>query len=188
MKRIFIALELSVELSERLVRFQEALKNANEDERIVLTKPEHIHSTLIYMGEIDPAILPRISEGLHKLAASLFPFEVGIQGIGVFPNVENPRVLWAGFDEKSKEVVELIKRAIEKELEELGFESESKPYIPHVSLGRFASKTTTGIQTFVEEMKSHTFGSSPIRELIIFESYQDTKAFDHSVVERIRLG
>ena len=72
-------------------------------------------------------LVPIIIERLRTLAKSLFPFEVIAAGVDAFPNASEAKILWAGFDEKSAELLELIKRAIEKELKEIGVEKETKP-------------------------------------------------------------
>lgn len=188
MKRIFIAIELSIDLSHRLVRFQESFDTEiqGEDFSIKLTRPEDIRSTLVFIGDIQQELVPLIVERLRALAKSLFPFEVIADGVDAFPKASEAKILWAGFDEKSAELLELIKRAIEKELLEIGIDKEAKPFVPHVTLGRLTSMKPVDLSS-LKEMKPQ-YGSTLVREIILFESQSDTGNYSYHVLDRFRLG
>lgn len=188
MKRIFIAIELSIDLSHRLVRFQESFDAEIQDENfsIKLTRPEDIHSTLVFIGDTPVELIPIIVERLKTLATSLFPFEVIASGVDAFPSASAAKILWAGFDKKSAELLELIKRAIEKELLEIGVEKEVKPFVPHVTLGRMKSMKPVDLSAIKEF--DPAFGSTLVREIILFESLSNAGSYSYSVLDRFPLG
>ncbi len=188
MRRIFIAIELSIDLSHRLIRFQERFGEEIEDENysISFTRPADIHSTLVFIGDVPNELLVVISEILKKLATSLYPFEVGASGIDAFPKASEAKILWAGFDKKSTELLTLIKRAIEKELAEIGIEKEAKPFVPHLTLGRLKSMTPVDLGA-VKDL-APDFGSTLVRELILFESRSNAQGYSNHVLDRFRLG
>lgn len=188
MKRIFVAIELSIDLSHRLIRFQESFGEEiqNENFSISFTRPENIHSTLVFVGDVPLELLPLISESLRKLAKSLYPFEVTSKGVDAFPSPSEARILWAGFDEKSAELLELIKRTIEKELSEIGIEKEVKPFVPHVTLGRLKSMSPVDL-TPLKQM-APAFGTTLVRDIILFESQGDVSGYSNTVLDRFPLG
>jgi 2'-5' RNA ligase len=100
-------------------------------------KPESIHLTLKFLGEIDDAKAGEISAGLKKASEGIGPFTLELEGVGCFPNTRNPRVLWAGI----KESAPLLKlqKSVEERLSAIGFEAEDRPFTPHLTLCRIKS-------------------------------------------------
>ncbi len=191
MKRVFIAIEMSIDLSHRLVRFQESFEkqiDTDSDVSIRLTRPENIHATLQFIGDVSEELLFVISEKLKELSTSLFPFQVSAKGIGAFPSNDEAKVLWAGFDAQSTDLLELIRRAIEKELDSIGLEKEKRPFVPHITLGRFRAMKPVNIDELSKDLSGHLFGTTMIRDIILFESRSDDQGFRYKVLDRFRLG
>src|SRR5690554_2341427 len=125
MKRLFIAVDLSIGVVEKLVVLQEDLQRQfsarlGDGLNMRWVDAPNIHLTLKFLGETDEALLPMIGQTLAKLGQPLFPFEVECQGMGAFPDASRPRVLWAGMDTRGGEVLGLLQQAIERDLSELG--------------------------------------------------------------------
>ena len=97
--------------------------------------PENMHLTLKFLGETDPALLPGIAAALKRTAASVAGYGYRLKGLGVFPNLSRPRVIWAGLQEGRLETEALFSR-LEEELAPLGVAREGRQYFPHLSLGR----------------------------------------------------
>ncbi|MBI4949904.1 MAG: RNA 2',3'-cyclic phosphodiesterase [Deltaproteobacteria bacterium] len=100
-------------------------------------KPASIHLTLKFLGEIDPAKADAIATALEYASKGIGPFEVKVSGLGAFPNMMNPRVLWAGIG--GNDALKRLSANIEDGLEPLGFEREGRPFTPHLTLCRVKS-------------------------------------------------
>ncbi|MCH7736571.1 MAG: RNA 2',3'-cyclic phosphodiesterase [Chloroflexi bacterium] len=98
-------------------------------------RPEGIHLTLKFMGDIPASTVNRVLAALPPVAAGFSPFEVSISGLGVFPNPRRPRVLWAGLDGEL-ETLSALQRAVDDAVSELGLPKEQRPFSPHLTLGR----------------------------------------------------
>jgi 2'-5' RNA ligase len=201
MKRLFIALDLAIPVVEQLAVFQEELQVLladTDDVRVRWTSPENIHLTMKFLGSTPDPLVPMLRESLGHLVKPLFPFEVEAKGIGFFPHPTKPRIVWSGFDEQSEEVLSLLQQALERDLEELGFEKESRPFHPHVTLGRVKSRAKPDFTTLLdanpqdaqpaEETDGRSFGKSYIKDLILYESKLSSTGPTYTVLDRFALG
>ena len=100
-------------------------------------RPENIHLSLKFLGEIDAAREPELRSALRRAAGAggdVRPLAVQIAAFGVFPDFRRPQVLWAGVTPDS--ALELLQHRVEQAFEPLGFPTEGRAFRPHVTLGR----------------------------------------------------
>jgi len=102
--------------------------------------PERIHLTVKFLGDMDDGNVPAIHALLTETAAATGPFRLAVGGLGVFPSVKNPRVLWMGITGDTPALVDFA-RQLDTALTTLGFAAESRPFRAHLTLGRFKAKT-----------------------------------------------
>lgn len=133
--RAFVAIKLPEELKVKLGEVQDALKRGGRD--VSWVKPESIHLTLKFLGDIEAARVDDISKALTEASAGVPPFTVTARGVGGFPNLKTPRVLWVGLEENA-ELARLAKN-IDERLGDLGFERDDRPFHPHLTLARIKS-------------------------------------------------
>jgi RNA 2',3'-cyclic 3'-phosphodiesterase len=98
-------------------------------------RPENVHLTLKFLGDIPEDNLGHIAEALEPVRLRHGPFEAELSGFGAFPSARRARILWAGIGEGS-EPLRALARDVEASLEPLGFEREDRAYVPHLTLGR----------------------------------------------------
>ena len=98
-------------------------------------RPEGIHLTLKFMGDIQAEMVERVLAALPPVAARFPPFELSISGFGVFPNPRRPQVLWAGLHGDLETLLEL-QSAVDDAVGELGLSKEQRRFNPHLTLGR----------------------------------------------------
>lgn len=193
MKRLFLAVDLSISVVEKLVVLQEDLQrkfNARLDDGLNMrwVDAPNIHLTLKFLGETDEALLPMIAQTLEKLGQPLFPFEVECQGVGCFPDPSKPRVLWAGMDTRGGEVLGLLQQAIERDLGELGIAEEQREFLPHITLGRVRATKAIDFSEIIDGFSDMKFGKSYIKDLILYESRLELRGPKYVVLERFPLG
>lgn len=189
MKRLFIAVDLSIRVVERLANLQTQLDGRLDDGvRVKWTEPQNIHLTLKFLGDTDDALVPMLRDVLSNLVGPLFPFEVESRGIGCFPRPDKPRILWAGFDGQGAEVLTLLQQALERDLADLGIEEENRAFKPHVTLGRVKSRQKPSLEHVFDGFRDASWGKSYIKDLILFESTLDHTGATYHVIDRFPLG
>ena len=133
--RSFIAVDLDdEEIKRRLVTAQGLLSRTGGDIKPV--EAENLHVTVRFLGGISKGLLDRIVEELSEVKFE--PFRAEIRGIGVFPRLSRPRVIWAGFRKGGRELEDLFKK-IEPRLIGLGIRPERSSFHPHITLARVRS-------------------------------------------------
>lgn len=130
--RTFVAIKLPDEIKELLKSVQTTLDRGFRG--VSWTRPESIHLTLKFLGEIDDRKVGEATAALEGAAKGIGPFSLELEGVGSFPNARNPRVVWAGIKTSPELIV--LQQAIEKNLQAIGFEAEERPFTPHLTLCR----------------------------------------------------
>lgn len=134
--RAFIAIPLSAQIIARLEDVQRKLRALPADVKWVRT--ESIHLTLKFLGNIEEDMVERISHAVQRGVQGFKPWSVGIRTLGTFPTMRDPRVVWVGLQDSTGQLV-MMQERVEHELYQLGFERESRPFTPHLTLGRVRS-------------------------------------------------
>jgi len=140
MIRTFVAIELEASVRQALAQVQTTLrsrleKSVGPDARIQWIKPASIHLTLKFLGDIPEERVSDIQAVLARVASGHRRFTVDVEGLGVFPDVRAPRVVWVGLTAH----VDALKRLaadVEAALGVIGFTTELKPFHPHLTLAR----------------------------------------------------
>ena len=130
--RAFIAIDLPEPLHAALAEAQQSFRSACRDAR--WTRPEGIHLTLKFLGEISDAQTKQVVEALAQMGP-FEPFPVEVKGFGFFPQAHRPRVFWAGVAAPPA-LAELAAR-VESRMEKIGFAREDRAFSPHLTLARF---------------------------------------------------
>jgi 2'-5' RNA ligase len=133
--RTFIAIALDEELRGNLGRLQDQLRERMPPRSVRWVRPAGIHLTLKFLGDTPPQLVDRIKMALEQAAAQTRPFSFTVGGLGCFPNIRRPRVVWVGLHEPSGRLAHL-RDCIEGEVAPLGFPTERRRFSPHLTLGR----------------------------------------------------
>lgn len=131
--RLFIAIELSDEARRDLSALQSSLMRAGADVKWV--EATNIHLTLRFLGDCGERIIPSVKAALAAAASVSRPFVMNMKGIGAFPKLSSPKIIWVGVDAGASESAALA-AAISSRLTELGIPDEERKFSPHVTLGR----------------------------------------------------
>jgi len=152
-----------------LLRLHNELKGSTLDVRWV--RPEGIHLTLVFLGDIREADLSPIIEAVGKGCSSHEPFPVSLQGMGCFPNSRGPRVLWVGV-ESDLERMSLFREDLQDRLLPFGIRPEKRDFRPHLTLGRFRKlgKRAPGLEELLSEHRGLTSPRCSLNELVLFRS------------------
>ena len=169
--RVFIAIEISdKKILDKIQTFQEDLEiNAKP------TKIDQIHFTLQFLGEIDEKKCEKVKNVLTEIS---FPqFELSLRGIGGFPNLKNPRVIWVGTDKGGQKMSEIAKK-IGMKLITLGFK-EDKKFNPHLTIFR-VKKRINDISSLMKKFETVEFGTQMISQIKLKKSVLSPKGSEYS--------
>jgi 2'-5' RNA ligase len=134
--RSFIAIEIPSDVRRFLSDLISQLKRTGADVKWV--RPESIHLTLKFLGNVRADLIPQIAATIAPAFVDFAPAAVSASGVGVFPGMRRPRVVWAGVTDPGGRLAGLASN-IENRLEPLGFEREQRSFNPHLTLGRVNS-------------------------------------------------
>ena len=156
--RTFIAFELPKNIISSISKVQEGIRSYGLKARWV--RPENIHLTLKFLGNIKEADIEKIGGAIFESAKEYAPISLTAKGIGVFPGIKRPRVIWVGIRGETDLLVGLQKRLDEK-FETIGFQPENRPFKGHLTLARIKKKINSkklidAIKEF-GEFESETF-------------------------------
>ncbi|MCE9617196.1 MAG: RNA 2',3'-cyclic phosphodiesterase [Nitrosarchaeum sp.] len=176
--RAFVAIEIySNEIINLISKFQSEINiNAKPVES------HNLHFTLQFLGDISQEITEKVMVSLNSVKFSRFM--VNFKGIGVFPKLKFPRVVWIGTDENSgNSLIELAKK-VENALIPLGF-SVDKPFKPHITVFRIKNKIGD-ISKELEKFKSIDFGTQEITGFKLKQSVLSSKGSVYSDLMEIK--
>lgn len=164
--RTFVAIELPEAIHAELGRQQQTLRAVTRDAR--WTRPDGMHLTLKFLGEISEAQLTQVCAVLAALGP-LDAFDVEIKSFGFFPDARRPRVFWAGVEGGA--ALEGLAGRVEAALEKLGFERERRAFNPHLTLARFKTpRPQPALVEAIESLKESSFGRFAVSEFFLYES------------------
>ncbi|QKQ99422.1 RNA 2',3'-cyclic phosphodiesterase [Metallosphaera tengchongensis] len=149
---------------------------------IKLVEPQNVHVTLAFLGEVPEGKVGLVKESLEELSFS--PFKMAFRGMGAFPSISRPRVVWIGITEGSNEI-RRMRNSLVKSLSMRRVRVEEEQFVPHVTLGRI--KGPRGVQNLallVEQMSDRDFGEQEVREVVLFKSTLTPKGPIYEEVHR----
>ena len=138
-KRVFIAIPLPISVTQSLSQIQHHFQSVRS---IRWAKPAHMHLTIQFLGDTSQSTIAAMTAGLNQTGADHSPFELQVAGLGAFPNLKRPRIIWAGLSGDLKTLHKLHK-AITQVTSEFGVTPEARPFTPHITLGRVKKRVTT---------------------------------------------
>jgi 2'-5' RNA ligase len=131
--RLFVAVHLPEAWIAALAESQDALRRARLNLRYV--RPESIHLTLKFLGEVESRRLNQVTAALNGPATTQRPFALQMDTLGTFGAARRPRVVWAGLRGDLTALAGLA-AAVDRALAPAGFPPESRAFRPHLTLAR----------------------------------------------------
>jgi 2'-5' RNA ligase len=139
--RLFIAIPLPESLLKRLADVKYRLQGKVSHKSIRWVRSEGIHLTLKFLGDTPREKVPTITEALTVVGQNVPPCTLIAEGLGCFPNLRRPRVLWVGVTEPTGRL-EALQKAVEEAMMSLGYKPERHGFTPHLTLGRVRRGTS----------------------------------------------
>jgi 2'-5' RNA ligase len=133
--RVFCAIDLPEDVKSRVAAHIARLREAFPLVRASWERPEKLHLTLKFFGDVQISRVEELARAAGRAAASVEPFELTVAEAGAFPPNGVPRVLWLGTRDVSGQLSSLH-RSLEDECAVSGFERETRAFKPHLTLAR----------------------------------------------------
>ncbi len=133
--RAFIAVELTAVILQRLASLAADLRARIPAGAVRWVDPGGIHLTLKFLGEVSTGQAEEIRGVIEAVAADQHAFKMRVRGLGCFPNLRSPRVVWVGV-EPADASLDGLQAGLETGCEALGFGREARAFSPHLTLGR----------------------------------------------------
>jgi 2'-5' RNA ligase len=184
--RVFCAFELAQSLRVRVKEHAQRVREAVPDAAASWSRPENIHLTVKFFGNVDQAKVPMISEALARVAEEFSPIGITVGATGVFPRPSRPQVLWIGIDDRTGALMKLRKR-VQDECAREGFPKEDRAFHPHLTIARIRQPRNANR---LAQAHLHTdFAASELvlNELVLFRSELSPKGSKYTPISRSRL-
>ena len=187
--RLFVAVEVTDEVRQAtmdlVARLRARIERQAPRARVGWATAAHLHVTLAFIGEADDA---RAQASVDVLRPSLEcgALELGVSGVGVFPERGAPRIVWAGIDVGREEIVAL-QRQVAARLATVGVSPEARPYHPHITLARVREPAGLRAGPLLEGLKATRIGTFEVRAVTLFESRPSPKGPSYVAVHRTEL-
>ena len=168
--RCFVAIDLTTDVRAAIARAQTRVRTAATHADVRWVDPTQFHLTLKFLGAVADERVPAVSAALETAVAGSRPVALAAAGLGGFPSLKSPRVLWAGITAGVPDLVQLA-AGIDHGLAPLGFPPEARPLRGHLTIGRVRSpRGGRELAAAVGAAGASAFGSWTAPEVVLYES------------------
>lgn len=170
MVRLFIAVEVEdLNTLKRIIDIKNRVNACSSYIDLKAVEDENLHMTLRFIGEVNEHLINDITNVL-QCVSNFKRFSIRFRGVGAFPSVGRPRVIWLGVSEGSNQL-KLIRDCIEKGLRRLGFQPEKEEFTPHLTLARVKEfKPSRCLSELFAELNDVDVGPSPVTKVKLKKS------------------
>jgi 2'-5' RNA ligase len=182
--RLFVALSIPAEVRENLSSLIGKLQPADSRPRWV--NPRNLHITLKFIGEVSSDSVREIGAALATVHAAQH-VKLGFRGIGFFPNSRRPSVAWVGI-ESSPNLAQLASD-VNLALSPLGIPREEKPFVPHLTIVRFAeTRLSLALKAEIEKFEGSSFGTLAATEFHLVESQRKSTGAEYTTLRSFQFA
>jgi 2'-5' RNA ligase len=189
--RAFIAIELTKNILTQLSAVQSQLRAALPAGCVRWVRPEGIHLTLKFLGDVPTSQLDAIKAAVEEAAGASPTFSLEAGRLGCFPNLRRPSVVWVGIQEPAGALARL-QRAVEATIAPLGYPREKRPFSPHLTLGRVSRQAKPGelrrLGEYVESAVVGRLGQMSVDEITLIQSVLKPSGAEYTTLMRATLS
>jgi 2'-5' RNA ligase len=166
--RTFIAVEAAPQIRRLAANVVARLRHSFSDVKWV--NPENLHWTLQFLGDVDDLEIPSVCQAVAAAAAEHETFGLSAEGVGVFPALDRPRILWFGAGQGADRMIAL-QSDTERRLLALGYRGENRKFVPHLTIGRFGRTShRSRLRAELEAVDGLVNCESTVEEVTVFAS------------------
>lgn len=158
--RIFVALSLPDDIRQDLCAVMGGVEGARWQ------TDAQLHMTLRFIGNVPDPVVRDVDATLS--AIDFAPFDVQVQGVGLFGKPHHPRALWAGVRDSAE--LRHLQKKIEAALVRMGLPDEPRKFTPHITLARFGNRSASRVDRFLAEQGGLSLPPFTVSSMTLFES------------------
>lgn len=165
--RVFIAVDLeSKEALAKLTALQRSIVETGADVKLV--EPQNLHFTLKFLGEVGADLVSKLTKVLSEIEAT--QIKVVYQGVGAFPSIGHPNVVWVGSDEVGGALLSSLARTVESKIAHLKV-GDRRPFTPHLTVARVRSgRNKAALINLINSNLNTVFGEDLLTQLKLKKS------------------
>lgn len=184
--RLFIAINLPPTVRRAIVDATAAMRQAAP--RLSWVTEERLHLTIEFLGDQRDGAVRELEAALAGRVAGHAPITLELRGLGAFPNLRAPRIVWLGVEPDPK--LELLQHDLARACEELGYERDARAFRPHITLGRARTPLRAqAARALAAAARAVTWSATvEARSVDIMESRLLPSGARYSIVSAIPLG
>ena len=184
--RAFIAISLPESVLQAMGQAQETLGRLGRGIRWV--RKQGIHLTLKFLGDVDRDDVEKIQIAMERATEGSSPFVLAGEGLGVFPDLRRPRVIWIGLS-GDLQVLFALQAHLESQLKGLGFPKEKRPFKGHLTLGRVKGRLdTTRLREALEGLRGFQTDAFTVQSVVLFQSTLRPQGAVYTKLTEVPLG
>lgn len=166
--RLFVAIELDAAVREELGRFISELRRGGGPVKWV--EPKNLHLTLKFLGEVPDERVGEATQIVRDCAAGIAPFSLAAKGVGGFPDLKRPRVVFVGAEDERRAAHELARR-LNEEMQLIDVPAEDRPFQCHITLARLREPRLSPRQmAALEACAGRNFGALSVAHVTLMRS------------------
>jgi 2'-5' RNA ligase len=181
--RLFVALEIPAAVRDNLAAQIKELRDLPAplaDKRLRWVRPENLHVTLKFVGEVEAGKLDGIRSALTAIGLDA-PVDVRFRELGFFPDEKYARLLWVGLNASGN--LPVLARNIDGALEGQGIARDERAFTPHLTLARFESGGLhEKLRTAIQKNGKREFGAFQAREFHLIQSKLKTSGAEYTTL------
>lgn len=184
--RSFIGVEVGDEVRRKAVALQKQL--AKTGAGVKWAAEGGMHVTLLFLGELDDRDILPVCKAVSAAAKTEPGFPLRVSGVGAFPNVRRPKVIWGGITDGTDPLRRLYTR-IEAKLLDLGvYRQEERDYTPHLTLGRVRGEADGNLLAAeLPKLLAWDGGRAQVNEVCVYSSEMRRDGPEYVVLGRAEL-
>ena len=167
--RLFVAVEIEDPTTlTNIIKFRDSVLACSDNRGFKGVEDDNIHITIRFIGEVPDAYVKDVSKCLER-AANIPKFNISVKGVGAFPSLGRPRVIWVGISEGVNHLEKL------RNLLEPCLKNYAKPdhagFKPHITVARVKGRFNRAcLAEVMHAYENQEFGSFTVTKVVLKRS------------------
>lgn len=187
--RAFAAIELAARPIAEIQKWQDRLQTATGRASVRWTRPEQIHLTLQFFGNVAQDRVDELIGVMEQACRGVGPFGLSISGLGCFPSLGRPQVVWVGVHGDLDDLRRLQKQ-VQSATSQFGDHAEEREFHPHLTIGRVKAPPAEArhVGELIRQSQTTPLGEWQVREIALIQSKLTPQGSVYSWLAGVTLG
>lgn len=188
--RTFIAIDFPAQINQKIDQIISFLKTQTPSEAIKWVAAENLHLTLKFLGDYPEQDQDQLTAVLDHALQQFSAFQISIGGMGMYPNQDNPRVIWLGISPADPLLI--LHKQLDNALANIGIQPDSRHFSAHLTIARVRRridrKMTHEIGKTLSTYRVETLGQVMVDTILLMKSELTPQGPIYTPLHRVRLN